>query len=140
MRLNSLESTGIGGSRLALIISFRILSTNGYFLFFNFFAAWRIISYSKWVNCSFSCPRKFSSLWISCLCGEFVGSIKCRDLKWWSHDSSEIGAGTLLLCNHKLMIEQGRYQIDHLSRENRLYPLYNSNQVADEIPVSSFRM
>ena len=31
------------------------------------------------------------------------------------------------------MIEQGLYQIDHLPRENRLCPLYNSIQVEDEI-------
>ena len=31
------------------------------------------------------------------------------------------------------MIEHGRYQIDHLPRENRLCPLCNSNQVEDEI-------
>ena len=31
------------------------------------------------------------------------------------------------------MIEDGRYQIDHLPRENRLCPLCNSNQVEDEI-------
>ena len=33
------------------------------------------------------------------------------------------------------MIEHGRYQIDHLPRENRLCPLWNSNQVEDEIHV-----
>ena len=32
------------------------------------------------------------------------------------------------------MIEQGLYQIDHLPRENRLCPLYNSIQVEDEPP------
>ena len=37
------------------------------------------------------------------------------------------------ISNHKLMIEHGRYQIDHLPRENRLCPLCNSNQVEDEI-------
>ena len=31
------------------------------------------------------------------------------------------------------MIEHGRYQIDHLPRENRLCPLCNSNQVEDAI-------
>ena len=31
------------------------------------------------------------------------------------------------------MIEHGRYQIDHLPRENRLCLLCNSNQVEDEI-------
>ena len=31
------------------------------------------------------------------------------------------------------MIEHGRYQIDHLPRENRLCPLCHSNQVEDEI-------
>ena len=31
------------------------------------------------------------------------------------------------------MIEHGRYQIDHLLRENRLCLLCNSNQVEDEI-------
>ena len=31
------------------------------------------------------------------------------------------------ISNHKLMIEHGRYQIDHLPRENRLCPLCNSN-------------
>ena len=31
------------------------------------------------------------------------------------------------------MIEQGLYQIDHLPREKRLCPLYNSIQVEDEI-------
>ena len=29
------------------------------------------------------------------------------------------------ISNHKLMIEQGRYQIDRLPRENRLCPLCN---------------
>ena len=37
------------------------------------------------------------------------------------------------ISNHKLMIEQGRYQIDHLPRENRLCPLCNSNQVEEWI-------
>ena len=37
------------------------------------------------------------------------------------------------ISNHKLMIEHGQYQIDHLPRENRLRPLCNSNQVEDEI-------
>ena len=31
------------------------------------------------------------------------------------------------------MIEHGRYQIDHLPRENRLCPLSNSNRFEDEI-------
>ena len=31
------------------------------------------------------------------------------------------------------MIEHGRYQIDHLPRENRLCPLSNSNKVQDQI-------
>ena len=38
-----------------------------------------------------------------------------------------------ILLNHKLMIEHGRYQIDHLPRENRLCPLCNSIQVENEI-------
>ena len=37
------------------------------------------------------------------------------------------------ISNHKIKIEQGRYQIDHLPREHRLCPLFNSNQVEDEI-------
>ena len=37
------------------------------------------------------------------------------------------------ISNHKLTIEHGRYQIDHLPRENRLCPLCNSNQVEYEI-------
>ena len=36
------------------------------------------------------------------------------------------------LSNHKLMIELGRYQTDHISRENRLCPLCKSNQVETE--------
>ena len=36
------------------------------------------------------------------------------------------------LCNHKLMIELGRYQTDHISRENRLCPLCKSNQIENE--------
>ena len=36
------------------------------------------------------------------------------------------------LSNHKLMIELGRYQTDHISRENRLCPLCKSNQVENE--------
>ena len=34
------------------------------------------------------------------------------------------------------MIELGRYQTDHLSRENRLCPLCKSNQVENEIHFS----
>ena len=34
--------------------------------------------------------------------------------------------------NHKLMIELGRYQRDHIPRENRLCPLCKSNQVENE--------
>ena len=36
--------------------------------------------------------------------------------------------------NHKrmIMIELGRYQIDHVPRENRLCPLYKSKQIEDE--------
>ena len=37
------------------------------------------------------------------------------------------------ISNHKLIIEHGRYQIDHLPKENRLCPLCNSNQVEDKI-------
>ena len=37
------------------------------------------------------------------------------------------------ISNLKLMIQHGRYQIDHLLRENRLCPLCNSNQEEDEI-------
>ena len=37
------------------------------------------------------------------------------------------------ISNQKIMIEQGRCQIDHLPREHRLCPLCNSNQVEDEI-------
>ena len=37
------------------------------------------------------------------------------------------------ISNHKLMIEHGRYQIDHLPKENRLCALCNSHQVEDEI-------
>ena len=36
------------------------------------------------------------------------------------------------LSNQKLMIELGRYQTDHISRENRLCPLCKSNQVENE--------
>ena len=36
------------------------------------------------------------------------------------------------LSNHKLMIELGRYQTDHISRENRLCPLCKSNQIENE--------
>ena len=36
------------------------------------------------------------------------------------------------LRNHKLMIELGRYQTDHISRENRLCPLCKSNQAENE--------
>ena len=34
--------------------------------------------------------------------------------------------------NHKLMIELGRYQRNHIPRENRLCPLCKSNQVENE--------
>ena len=34
--------------------------------------------------------------------------------------------------NHKLMIELGRYQRDHIPRENRLCPLWKSNRVENE--------
>ena len=34
--------------------------------------------------------------------------------------------------NHKLMIELGRYQRDHIPRENRFCPLCKSNQVENE--------
>ena len=37
------------------------------------------------------------------------------------------------ISNHKIMIEQGRCQIDHLPREHRLCPLCNSNQVEDKM-------
>ena len=37
------------------------------------------------------------------------------------------------LSDHKLIIELGRYQTDHISRENRLCPLCKSNQVENEI-------
>ena len=37
------------------------------------------------------------------------------------------------ISNHKLLIEQGRYQIVHFPREHRLCPLCNSYQVEDEI-------
>ena len=37
------------------------------------------------------------------------------------------------ISNHKLLIEQGRYQIVHLPREHILCPLCNSNQVQGEI-------
>ena len=33
------------------------------------------------------------------------------------------------ICNQKLVIEQGQYQIDHLRRENWLCPLCKSNHV-----------
>ena len=36
------------------------------------------------------------------------------------------------LSNHKLMIELGRYQTDHISRENRLCLLCKSNQIENE--------
>ena len=36
------------------------------------------------------------------------------------------------LSNHKLMIELGRYQTDHIPRENRLCPLCKSNKVENE--------
>ena len=36
------------------------------------------------------------------------------------------------LSNHKLMIKLGRYQTDHISRENRLCPLCKSNQIENE--------
>ena len=36
------------------------------------------------------------------------------------------------ISNHKLMIELGRYQIDHAPRENTLYPLCKSKQIEDE--------
>ena len=37
------------------------------------------------------------------------------------------------ISNHKLnMIELGRYQIDHMPRENRLCPLCKSKQIEDE--------
>ena len=34
--------------------------------------------------------------------------------------------------NPKVMIELGRYQSDHILKENRLYPLCKSNQVENE--------
>ena len=34
--------------------------------------------------------------------------------------------------NHKLMIELGRYQTDHMPRETRLCPLCKSNQVENQ--------
>ena len=36
------------------------------------------------------------------------------------------------LSNHKLMIELGRYQSDHIPKENRFCPLCKSNQVENE--------
>ena len=36
------------------------------------------------------------------------------------------------ISNHKLMIELGRYQIDHVPRENRLCPLCDSSQIENE--------
>ena len=36
------------------------------------------------------------------------------------------------LSNHKLMIKLGRYQTDHIPRENRFCPLCKSNQVENE--------
>ena len=36
------------------------------------------------------------------------------------------------ISNHKLMIELGRYQVDHVTRESRLCPLYESKQVENE--------
>ena len=36
------------------------------------------------------------------------------------------------ISNHKLMIEQGRYQSDRIPRENRLCPLCKTNQVENE--------
>ena len=36
------------------------------------------------------------------------------------------------ISNHKLMIELGRYQRDHIPRESRLCPLCKSNQVENE--------
>ena len=38
----------------------------------------------------------------------------------------------LRVSNHKLMIELGRYQTDHMPRETRLCPLCKSNQVENE--------
>ena len=40
------------------------------------------------------------------------------------------------LSYHKLMIELGRYQTDHLPRENRFCPLCKSNQVGNETHFS----
>ena len=37
------------------------------------------------------------------------------------------------ISNHKLLIEQGRYQVDHLLRQHRLCRLCNSIQVEDDI-------
>ena len=37
------------------------------------------------------------------------------------------------ISDHKLMIQHGRYQINHSPREKRLCPLSNSNQVENEI-------
>ena len=36
------------------------------------------------------------------------------------------------ISNHKLMIELGRYQRDHITRESRLCPWCKSNQVENE--------
>ena len=36
------------------------------------------------------------------------------------------------ISNHKLMIELGRYQTDHMPRESRLCPLCKSNQAKNE--------
>lgn len=36
------------------------------------------------------------------------------------------------ISNHKLMIELGRYQVDHVTRESRLCPLCESKQVENE--------
>ena len=47
--------------------------------------------------------------------------------------NSRILLNQFKISNLKLLIEHGRYQIDHLPRENRLCPLCNSNQVKDEI-------
>ena len=44
------------------------------------------------------------------------------------------------ISNHKLLIEQDRYQIDHLPREHRLCPLRNSNQVEKMRFISSFNV
>ena len=36
------------------------------------------------------------------------------------------------ISNHKLIMELERYQIDHMTRKNKLYPLCKSKQIEDE--------